>query len=233
MDATICVWNVPPPPSAPYPPYDPANARGELVGHTDAVWDIAVVREGALLISCGADGATKVWDITTVPGTLQLSWGYNGVGGEPLEVPVGATAVEGIRTNLKLVAVAYRDAVVKLFDIESGKETARLSADVNPGRSFGRMAENVLNFGPADGTPAAQINKVISHPTMPILVTGHEDKYIKMFDLSTGAIFVLCFLISHSIYVRRPMYTLYARSPRCRDVPLHRAIRFLPRLWCP
>lgn len=135
MDATIRVWNVPPPPSAPYPPYDPTIAQGELIGHTDAVWDIAVVREGALLISCGADGATKVWDITTVPGTLQLSWGYNGIGGEALEVPVGAATVEGIRTNLKLVAVAYRDAVVKLFDIESGKETARLSADVNPGES--------------------------------------------------------------------------------------------------
>jgi len=133
MDATIRVWDVPQPPSAPYPQYDPANARGELVGHTDAVWDIAVVREGALLVSCGADGATKVWDITSIPGTLQLSWGYNGVGGDALEAPIGATAVEGIRTNLKLVAVAYCDAVVKLFDIESGKETARLSADVNPG----------------------------------------------------------------------------------------------------
>jgi len=136
MDATIRVWNIPPPPSAPYPPYEPANARGELVGHTDAVWDIAVVREGALLVSCGADGVTKVWDITTIPGTLQLSWGYNGVGGDAIEVPIGATAVEGIRTNLKLVAVAYRDAVVKLFDIESGKETARLSADVNPGKRY-------------------------------------------------------------------------------------------------
>lgn len=188
MDATIRVWNVPPPPSAPYPPYDPANARGELVGHTDAVWDIAVVREGALLVSCGADGATKVWDITSIRGTLQLSWGYNGVGGEAPEVPIGATAVEGIRTNLKLVAVAYRDAVVKLFDIESGKEVARLSADVNPGEAFEQMRYmECAQFWPADGTPAAQINKIISHPTMPILITAHEDKYIKMFDLSTGA----------------------------------------------
>lgn len=140
MDATIRVWNVPPSPSAPYPPYEPANARGELVGHTDAVWDIAVVREGALLVSCGADGVTKVWDITSIPGTLQLSWGYNGVGGDALEVPIAATAVEGIRTNLKLVAVAYRDAVVKLFDIESGKETARLSADVNPGKPYEQIS---------------------------------------------------------------------------------------------
>lgn len=146
MDATIRVWNVPPSPSAPYPPYDPANAQGELVGHTDAVWDIAVVREGALLVSCGADGVTKVWDITSIPGTLQLSWGYNGVGGDALEVPIGATSVEGIRTDLKLVAVAYRDAVVKLFDIESGKETARLSADVNPGKPFKQIGGECTQF---------------------------------------------------------------------------------------
>ena len=48
-------------------------------------------------------------------------------------------------------------------------------------------------FWPADGTPAAQINKIISHPTVPILVTAHEDKYIKMFDLSTGESPVLDF----------------------------------------
>ena len=146
MDATIRVWNVPPSPSAPYPPYDPANAQGDLVGHTDAVWDIAIVREGALLVSCGADGVTKVWDITSIPGTLQLSWGYNGVGGDTLEVPIGATSVEGIRTDLKLVAVAYRDAVVKLFDIESGKETARLSADINSGKPFKQIGGESTQF---------------------------------------------------------------------------------------
>jgi len=57
-----------------------------------------------------------------------------------------------------------------------------------------RVAEIVLTFWPADGTPAAQINKIISHPTMPILVTAHEDKYIKMFDLSSGASPRLVFL---------------------------------------
>lgn len=37
-----------------------------------------------------------------------------------------------------------------------------------------------------DGTTATQINKVITHPTLPLLVTAHEDKYIRMFDLDTG-----------------------------------------------
>lgn len=70
------------------------------------------------------------------------------------------------------------------------------------------MAENVLNVGLADGTPAAQINKVISHPTMPILVTAHEDKYIKMFDLSTGAFSCSFLNISLSLRPQANAHTL-------------------------
>lgn len=39
----------------------------------------------------------------------------------------------------------------------------------------------------ADGTPATQINRIVSHPTMSILVTAHEDKYIRIFDITTGS----------------------------------------------
>lgn len=37
-----------------------------------------------------------------------------------------------------------------------------------------------------DGTPGTQINQVVSHPTLPIIVTAHEDKYIRVFDSNTG-----------------------------------------------
>jgi hypothetical protein len=38
----------------------------------------------------------------------------------------------------------------------------------------------------ADGTAETQINAIASHPTMPLLVTAHEDKYIRIFDIATG-----------------------------------------------
>lgn len=38
----------------------------------------------------------------------------------------------------------------------------------------------------ADGTPATQINRIASHPTMSLLVTAHEDKFIRIFDVTTG-----------------------------------------------
>ena len=38
----------------------------------------------------------------------------------------------------------------------------------------------------ADGTSKTQINKVVCHPTLPIIVSAHEDKYIRFYDSNTG-----------------------------------------------
>lgn len=38
----------------------------------------------------------------------------------------------------------------------------------------------------ADGTPNTQVNKVVCHPTLPIAISAHEDKYIKFYDTNTG-----------------------------------------------
>jgi len=46
----------------------------------------------------------------------------------------------------------------------------------------------------SDGTPATQINRIVSHPTMSVLVTAHEDKFIRIFDLTTG-LFPVCLTI--------------------------------------
>ncbi|KAF8574175.1 WD40 repeat-like protein [Ramaria rubella] len=176
LDSTIHVWRLPGPNHTTYAAFDSSRSKGVLVGHTDAVWDLALVRDESVLVSCGADGAVKVWDVglTASAGALRLSWGYGGLGAddgtnEKTEEPLGAAAVEALKTDLKRIAVAYRNAVVKIFDIDTGKEVGRLQSDMS-----------------YDGTPASQINKLASHPTMPLLVTAHEDKYIRLFDITTG-----------------------------------------------
>lgn len=35
-------------------------------------------------------------------------------------------------------------------------------------------------------TSSCQINRVISHPTLPISITAHEDRHIKFYDNNTG-----------------------------------------------
>jgi len=115
--------------------------RGELIGHTDAVWDLALVKDENTLISCGAEGTVKVWDVgcPSGGGSLKLSWRWNGLdSNSDLEIEAdvsGATSVEVLKTDLKKVAVAYQNAVVKIFDIETGKEQTRLQSDTTYGMS--------------------------------------------------------------------------------------------------
>ncbi|TFK42790.1 WD40 repeat-like protein [Crucibulum laeve] len=175
LDSSIRVWALPAPSHTTYAPYDETRSRGELIGHTDAVWDLALVRDESTLISCGAEGVVKVWDVSgpSGGGSLKLTWGWSGLESQDefhddSDAP-GATAVEALKSDLKKVAVAYQNAVVKIFDIESGKELSRLQSDLS-----------------YDGTPATQINSIVSHPTMSILVTAHEDKFIRIFDIVTG-----------------------------------------------
>lgn len=170
LDSTIRVWAIPPPQHTTYSPYEAATSQGELVGHTDAVWGIALLREGSILVSCGADGMVKVWDVgTSRPGSLRLSWGYGGVGvdvasGSAETDVIGATAVEAIKTNLKWVAVAYRNGIVKIFEVETGKEVAALESETKE---------------------VSVVNAVVSHPALPLLVVGYEDRNIRVFDLTT------------------------------------------------
>lgn len=46
-----------------------------------------------------------------------------------------------------------------------------------------------------DGTPNTQINKLVSHPTLPIILTAHEDKYIRFFDSKSGE--CVCWWVWH------------------------------------
>lgn len=138
MDSTIRVWVLPPSLHTTYAPFDPALglAHGTLIGHTDAVWDITLVRDESFLVSCGADGSVKLWDVSGAGSEmhLKLSWGYAGI-----EAPVtseqgpGATSIESIKTNLRQVAVAFSNAVVKLFDLSTGTEISKLNTDISYG----------------------------------------------------------------------------------------------------
>ncbi|KZT44179.1 WD40 repeat-like protein [Sistotremastrum suecicum HHB10207 ss-3] len=175
IDSTIRIWALPEKSLPAYSAYDASRSLGELVGHTDAVWDLALIRDESLLISCGAEGAVKVWDLSSPPfESLRTSWGYygrkeDGDGDYPADKQVGATCLEPIKTDLRKIAVAYQDATVKIFDVDLGKELSVFHTDVE-----------------ADQAPMGPVNKLASHPTMPLIVTAHEDKHIRIFDIFTG-----------------------------------------------
>jgi striatin 1/3/4 len=138
LDSTVRVWVLPSSAHTTYAPFDASRLRGELIGHTDAVWDLALVRDECTLVSGGAEGAVKVWDVSDSSGrgSLRLSWTYNGVdydGEESDDLP-GVIAVEAIKVDLKKVAVAYQNSTIKIFDIVHGKELAVLHSESGTGR---------------------------------------------------------------------------------------------------
>lgn len=197
-----------------------------------------MVRDESTLISCGAEGTVKVWDVSgpSGGGSLRLTWGWFGVEGEDemheeLDTP-GATAVEALKSDLKRVAVAYQNAVVKIFDIESGKELSRLDSDISYGwySSFFFFEDPPIMFVYSDGTSATQINRIVSHPTMSILVTAHEDKYIRIFDITTGLLFSSEQPTFTDLLIR-PMYALHVSPPGWRHILVYRRCWFLACVW--
>lgn len=147
LDSSIRVWSLPPASHTTYAPYDGSRFRGELIGHTDAVWGLTLIRDETLLVSCGAEGAVKVWDVSATSGigALKLSWGYNGLESEEseeAEEKPGATSLEAIKSDLRQVAIAYMNAVVKIFDIDTGKQMLCLQPEATSGMPKSNITEN-------------------------------------------------------------------------------------------
>lgn len=65
----------------------------------------------------------------------------------------------------------------------------------------------------ADDSASAQANAIVSHPTMPLLITGHEDKHIRIFDINTGA--CLHFLLPRTLADRARNVTQASARTRC------------------
>lgn len=147
IDSTIRIWALPDKSIPAYSAYDASRALGELVGHTDAVWDLALIRDETLLVSCGAEGTVKVWDLSSPPfESLRASWGYYGLKEEddvehPSQKQIGATCLEPIKTDLRKIAVAYQDATVKIFDVDLGKELSVFNTEVDSGKRFGKQTQ--------------------------------------------------------------------------------------------
>ncbi|RIB27639.1 WD40-repeat-containing domain protein [Gigaspora rosea] len=176
MDSTIRVWDLPPPKRDTYGPVDSPLNLTTYIGHTDAIWDLRLfpIRNlnTQLLASASADGTVKIWNTEAEGSPLKSSWGYYGSNGE---LPVNGarppipTSIDFVHSDLKKMAVSFQNSIIKLYDIETG--------------------QSVVTFNSAetyDNTPATQINRIIVHPTMSLLFSAHEDKYIRFFDVNNG-----------------------------------------------
>jgi len=163
LDGTIRCWNLPPSTIDPYDSYDAAVILAVLEGHTDAVWNLSYNSSRGQLLSCSADGNVKLWSPTAAK-PLVASYGSTGDDGQP-------TSCDWVHQENNHMMVAYSAPAVVIYDVETGQPVIRLDTTNDPVSG---------QVGP--------INRVLSHPTLPLTITGHEDRHIRFYDNNTGSL---------------------------------------------
>ncbi|XP_049526647.1 striatin-3-like isoform X10 [Dermacentor silvarum] len=163
LDHTIRCWNVPSSTIDPYDSFEPGVLSGTLWGHTDAVWGLSMHATKLQLLSCSGDGTVRLWSPHSKVPLLHTYTAPDPADGIP-------TSVDFVRSDTSQMAVAYTTSRSVIMDLETGKQVVRLESDQNPDAS----------------ALSKQINCVVSHPTLPMTVTAHEDRHIRFFDNNTG-----------------------------------------------
>uniref|UniRef100_A0A8C3AJX8 Striatin n=1 Tax=Cyclopterus lumpus TaxID=8103 RepID=A0A8C3AJX8_CYCLU len=159
VDGTIQCWNTPNPTSTPTTPTDPSMLRGALCGHNDSVWGWWYSSAHQRLLSCSADGTVRLWDANTTSPALAV---FNE--DKKLGVP---SSVDLVCSEPAHLVTSFTNGQLGLFDMETRQLVLSLESNLEP------------------GTPC-QINKALSHPTLPITITAQEDRHIKFFDNNSG-----------------------------------------------
>ncbi|XP_015671630.1 striatin-3 isoform X2 [Protobothrops mucrosquamatus] len=161
IDATIQWWNMPSPNVDPYDTYEPNVLAGTLIAHTDAVWDLAYSGIKNHLLSCSADGSIRLWN---PPEKVSCICTYNG--NREYGIP---TSVDFIGCDPAHMVTSFSTGNTVIYDLETSQSLVMLSSQTDSGLQSSN-----------------HINRVVSHPTLPVTITAHEDRHIKFFDNKTG-----------------------------------------------
>uniref|UniRef100_A0A673FU08 Striatin n=1 Tax=Sinocyclocheilus rhinocerous TaxID=307959 RepID=A0A673FU08_9TELE len=163
LDASIQCWNTPSPNIDPYDSYEPSVLRGALSGHTDAVWGLVYSSAHHRLLSCSADGTVRLWSAAdTTPAIAVFNQD------KELGVP---SSVDLVCSDPAHMVTAFTNGRLGIFNMETRQLVLELESQAagKPGTSH-----------------TLSINKVLSHPTLPITITAQEDRHIRFFDNNTG-----------------------------------------------
>uniref|UniRef100_A0A3P8UM05 Striatin n=1 Tax=Cynoglossus semilaevis TaxID=244447 RepID=A0A3P8UM05_CYNSE len=173
VDGNIQSWNLPNPNIDPYDSYDSSVLRGALSGHTDSVWGVVHSSAHHRLLSCSADGTMRLWNAADTSPCLAV---FNEKG--ELGVP---TSVDVVTCEPNQMITSFSTGHICLFNMETQQLILKIDS-----------------AGPPDAP--CKINKVLSHPTLPITITAQEDRHIQFFDNNTGQLTLSFFLtVAHAV----------------------------------
>uniref|UniRef100_A0A7N6A6X1 Striatin-3 n=1 Tax=Anabas testudineus TaxID=64144 RepID=A0A7N6A6X1_ANATE len=159
IDSTIQWWNIPSSNVDPYDTYDPSVLAGSWMGHTDAVWGLAYSGIKNRLLSCSADGTVKLWNPTEKNPCIS-TFNTNKEHGIP-------TSVDFNGCDPAHMVASFNSGDVVVYDLETSQQALVLKGQ---------------------GDSSNHINKVVSHPTLPVTITAHEDRHIKFYDNKSGKV---------------------------------------------
>lgn len=161
IDGTLCCWKLPNICVDQYDAYDASVLQARLESHADAVWDLSAHSTLPHILSCSADGSVKLWAPHSSKALLS-DFVLDANTGIP-------TSVDFIRSEPNHMVAAYNNKTACIFDMESAKPI--LKFEYEPNDEFNGRE---------------QINCVVSHPTLPLTITAHEDHHLRFFDNNTG-----------------------------------------------
>eukprot|EP01112_Ceratiomyxa_fruticulosa_P001504 TRINITY_DN1167_c0_g1_i1.p1 TRINITY_DN1167_c0_g1~~TRINITY_DN1167_c0_g1_i1.p1 ORF type:complete len:843 (-),score=215.12 TRINITY_DN1167_c0_g1_i1:110-2638(-) len=161
-DQTIRVWSVPPLTMDTYS----KHGRGVgyrvsvLDGHNDVVWDVVIhPHQQTHIFSASADRSIKLWDYEKSSPLISSYY-------SPRADSIPSTC-DVLQTNVRQIVGGYDDGNAVIYDIESSK-----------------VVMDIKGF--SDGTEGGRINKIVSHPTLPLLICTREDRRIDILDTNSG-----------------------------------------------
>ncbi|KAL4475422.1 hypothetical protein ABPG72_022057 [Tetrahymena utriculariae] len=159
----------------------------------EPVWQIIAHPFEKKLLSASADGKIHMWSISeeygkTYEGKMLQQYIYKPQG-DKLDIP---TSCAFVYSNLNFIAASYANSnSLVLFDKESAK------------------AQNVIKY--QSDLQIDQIYRFVAHPQLRMLVSGHEDSYIRFFDINQN----------------KPVYSLKGHNDTVTGISFHQDKNYL------
>ncbi|KAL1405381.1 1,2-dihydroxy-3-keto-5-methylthiopentene dioxygenase [Vanrija albida] len=209
-DCTIRLWKLPARDHDPYAPYDPSTSIQTLEGHTDIVWDLCLLPPRTEK-SSAANGPVKRTAVekqlisVSADGTAKLwedrdgKWSLQATFGDFGEGVV-PTCLCVDQHDFTRILVGLSNGLVKLFQVDG--------------------AEEIQTFGEV----GSQVNAILSHPTLPWIITGHEDGHLRFYDTKSSS-------PNHNLLAHPAPVTALALSPTSPMCILSASVDCSVRLW--
>ena len=200
-DATIISWDVPAPDADVYTDYSPSHRLSVAKDHTDSIWMLDAHPTNDLLVSGGADGSYKFWDISD-PSNVAVKQSHASANGaiscgQFLPSDAGKLLLGNQCGNVSLLDVETGQSVLE-FPTEGDGKLLSLKAHRTMSLAVGAYSDKSIRF--FDITTGKLVHSLVAHqaavscidfdPSGLYMVSVGHDRSIRMWDVgSKGCVF--------------------------------------------